>query len=186
MLSKYTFLTITLLTSSFALADISKPTDTYKELVDKTGAITFPADFQTQLVHVGTTVVLSEEKVTPQNINGIYTQKEAIDAYNKTGQWPDGTLFVKDVKLTKGERLTTGAVFHQRGNDVFFVMIKDTEGRFTDNVNWGDGWGWAMFDAEPKQNVSPNKEFCQGCHAPRQSNDWLYTDQYPSIVKEFF
>lgn len=64
-------------------------------------------------------------------------------------------------------------------------MIRDNEGRFKDNPNWGDGWGWGMFGVEPTVNESPNKEFCQGCHNPRKDNNYLYTDQYPSIVKEF-
>ncbi|GAL33273.1 hypothetical protein JCM19240_1969 [Vibrio maritimus] len=43
----------------------------------------------------------------------------------------------------------------------------------------GDVWSRATV------NESPNKEFCQGCHNPRKDNNYLYTDQYPSIVKEF-
>lgn len=181
--------TITLaLTMLFALgahASISNPSHTYNELVDRSGNISFPADYQKELVHVGTTAVIAPDSKKVQNLNGIYTQKVAVNYYNEKGEWPDGTVFVKDVKLALSEHLTTGLVFHQRGNDVFFVMVRDNKDRFTGNPNWGDGWGWAMYGAEPTVNESPNKEFCQGCHNPRKDNHYLYTDQYPSIVKEF-
>ena len=154
----------------------------YAQLVDEQGNIAFPADFQQSLIHLGTTAVMSES-MRVQNLNGIYTQAEALNAYNQTGLWPDGTLFVKDVKLVSSERLTTGLVYHQQANDVFFVMIKDTQGRFANSPHWGEGWGGAMFDATPKVNVSENKAQCQACHAPRRENDWLYTDQYPALFK---
>ncbi|BEU05031.1 hypothetical protein OAG1_38310 [Agarivorans sp. OAG1] len=153
----------------------------YAELVGTQGEIAFPADFQRNLVHLGTTAVMSES-MRVQNLNGIYTQAAAVEAYNSTGKWPDGTLFVKDVKLVSSERLTTGLVYHQQANDVFFVMIKDTQGRFANNPHWGEGWGWAMFDATPTVNVSESRAQCQACHAPRRDNDWLYTDQYPALL----
>ena len=34
-------------------------------------------------------------------------------------------------------------------------MIKDAKGRFPGNDLWGDGWGWALFEAkDPKKNVA--------------------------------
>ncbi len=29
----------------------------------------------------------------------------------------------------------------------WFVMMKDTKGRYAGNKLWGDGWGWSWFDA---------------------------------------
>lgn len=170
------------LLSSSAFAALETPADTYQDLVGKKGEISFPASFQTELTHLGTTVVIGED-MKPANLNGIYTQKVSIEHYNQTGEWLDGTVFVKDVKFVKSERLTTGLVGHQEGNDIFFVMIKDNKNRFSNDDNWGDGWGWAMFGSEPTVNESTNKDFCQGCHMPRKDNQWLYTDQYPALIK---
>ncbi|RJG50501.1 cytochrome P460 family protein [Motilimonas pumila] len=165
-----------------AMAALNDPAGTYQDLVDQQGEIHFPVDFQTELVHLGTTVVMAED-MKPANLNGIYTQQKAINHYNQTGEWLDGTVFVKDVKFVPTERLTTGLVGHQEGNDIFFVMVKDNQQRFSGHENWGDGWGWAMYGAKPTMNESPNKEFCQGCHMPRKDNQWLYTDQYPALLK---
>jgi hypothetical protein len=36
-------------------------------------------------------------------------------------------------------------------------MIKDKKGRFPENANWGEGWGWALFNAgEIEKNASAN------------------------------
>lgn len=173
---------VTCIFANSAFAALNEPADSYIELVNNQGDIVFPHEFQTELVHLGTTVVIGED-MKPANLNGIYTQRAAIDHYNKTGEWLDGTVFVKDVKLVPTERLTTGLVGHQEGNDVFFVMVKDNENRFSESEHWGDGWGWAMFGAKPTHNESPNKEFCQGCHSPRKDTQWLYVDQYPALLK---
>ncbi|RKF15771.1 hypothetical protein DBZ36_15455 [Alginatibacterium sediminis] len=164
-------------------ASLADPADTFGELVDDTGTIAFPHAFQTQLVHLGTTAVVGENMLL-KNLNGIYTQEASIEIYNQTGLWPDGTVFVKDVKHVSSERLSTGLVYHQQNNDIFFVMVKDTQQRFTQNQHWGEGWGWAMFGQAPEMNESPNRQFCQACHAPRESNDWLFTDQYPALLKQ--
>ncbi|GLP95536.1 hypothetical protein GCM10007895_08420 [Paraferrimonas sedimenticola] len=163
------------------MAELANPADTYQELVSASGEIAFPADFQTQLIHLGTNAVMGEGGEV-QNLNGIYTQKLALEAFNQTGEWPDGTVFFKDIKFAKAEKLNTGTVYHQQGSDIFFVMVKDTRGRFVSSPHWSDGWGWAMFDPEPKANVSPNSSFCKTCHAPRQHTDWLYIDQYPALI----
>ncbi len=52
----------------------------YAELVGTQGEIAFPADFQRNLVHLGTTAVMSES-MRVQNLNGIYTQAAAVEAY---------------------------------------------------------------------------------------------------------
>jgi hypothetical protein len=34
-------------------------------------------------------------------------------------------------------------------------MIEDSQGRFKGNNLWGDGWGWALFEArDPKKQVA--------------------------------
>ncbi|GLS83057.1 cytochrome P460 family protein [Paraferrimonas haliotis] len=161
--------------------DISDPKQSYAQLVDDKGNISFPTHFQTDLVHLGTTAVFADGKQL-QNLNGIYTQKLSIEHFNKTGEWLDGTVFFKDIKFVEKQPMTTGLVYHQQGNDVFFVMIKDNKGRFAGNPHWGEGWGWAMFDAEPGDNISDNRQFCQACHEPRKDWQWLHLEQYPKLI----
>ena len=79
--------------------------------------------------------------------------------------------------------MTTGTV--SRGAEVegWFIMIKDTKGRFKSNSLWGNGWGWALFNAsDPKNTVTKDyKTECLGCHIPARDKDWIYTEGYHSF-----
>lgn len=73
-----------------------------------------------------------------------------------------------------------------RGDEVegWFVMVKDTKGRFGSNPLWGDGWGWALFNADrPNIPVTRNyKTECVGCHVPARDDDWIYLSGYPVLT----
>ena len=77
--------------------------------------------------------------------------------------------------------------FPYQGTDIkiWFVMIKDSKGRFPGNDLWGDGWGWALFEAkEPARNVATDyKTDCKLCHVPAKKDDWVYIRGYPVLKK---
>jgi hypothetical protein len=64
-------------------------------------------------------------------------------------------------------------------------MVKDSKGRFPKNDLWGDGWGWALFEAkDAKKNVATDyKTDCRTCHVPARKDDWLYIRGYPVLAK---
>jgi hypothetical protein len=75
-----------------------------------------------------------------------YASPGSAEAYRKTGKFPDGTVLVKGVFGTEHAQMTTGDAHWASGTKVWFVLIKDEKGRFTDNPLWGDGWGWACLN----------------------------------------
>ena len=64
------------------------------------------------------------------------------------------------------------------------VLVKDTEGRFSSNPLWGDGWGWALFNVDQTDTpVTKNyKTECLGCHIPARNDDWIYLSGYPVLT----
>jgi len=116
-------------------------------------------------------------------MHNVYTQPETITAFNKTGEFPDGAVLVKEVRETKVDGLTTGHTAWSTNMKLWFVMIKDRKERFEDSDHWGDGWGWALFEArDPSKNVSAGYDTsCLGCHVPAEDSDWVYTYGYPSL-----
>jgi hypothetical protein len=92
-------------------------------------------------------------------------------------------VLVKEVHETKTDQLTTGHASWSTDIKIWFVMIKDREQRFKDNDHWGDGWGWALFEAkDPTKNVSVGYDSsCLSCHAPVEDSDWVYTYGYPDL-----
>jgi hypothetical protein len=65
----------------------------------------------------------------------------------------------------------------------WFVMVKDSQGRYSGNKLRGDGWGWSWFDAaNPSKTTSTDyKTDCLPCHVPAQASDWVYVGGYPPL-----
>ncbi len=111
-----------------------------------------------------------------------------MEAYRKTGKFPDGATIVKELRASKSDNYTTGQGVSYASNSIkqWFVMIKDAKGRFAGNPLWGEGWGWALYKPGNKStNISTDyKADCLGCHIPAKNKDWVYVEAYPTLQKK--
>ncbi len=150
--------------------------------VDESGEISFPSDFRSTMVHLGSWFVPDGGA---SGFHGVYTEKESLDAYRKTGVFPDGATLVKELRVSVAGNYTTGQGVSHETTDIkqWFVMIKDASGRFEENPLWGDGWGWALYKPDDLQtNLASNyKADCLGCHIPARETDWIYVEAYPIL-----
>lgn len=151
--------------------------------VDQDGNISLPKGYKQTWAHLGSWAVAKKPGEAIHEMHDVYTQSETIGAFNKTGEFPDGAVLVKEVRNAKAGGLTTGHAIWSADVKIWFVMIKDRKERFKDNDHWGDGWGWALFEAtDPRKNVSVGYDTsCISCHAPVEDSDWVYTYGYPSL-----
>jgi len=156
--------------------------DPFSPIVDEKGNISFPTDFRISMVHLGSWFV---PEGGASGFHDVYTEKSSAEAYRKTGKFPDGATLVKELRASKAGTYTTGANVSYATADLkqWFVMVKDTKGRFADNPIWGDGWGWALYKPDAKTvNVATDyKKDCLGCHIPAKDKDWIYTEAYPTL-----
>jgi hypothetical protein len=92
-------------------------------------------------------------------------------------------VLVKELLTATTNTMTTGEVSHATETEGWFIMIKDTQGRFKGNGLWGDGWGWALFNAdEPATTATEDyKAECLPCHVPAENDDWIYLRGYPEL-----
>lgn len=158
----------------------------FSPYVDPDGAITRPTNYRTQWAHLGSFAVIPGEEVEDPAAPGfhdVYTQPSTVEAYRKSGQFPDGAVLVKEIRTLDSAIMTTGEAYWAAEPSVWFVMVKNRKGRFPNNPKWGDGWGWALFKAEnPSVDVSKNyKEDCLSCHLPAKETDWVYVQGYPTL-----
>jgi len=153
--------------------------------VDQDGNIRLPQDYKQKWSHLGNWAVAKKPGKTIHEMHDVYTQPESIVAFNKTGEFPDGAVLVKEVRETKADQLTTGHSAWSTDIKIWFVMIKDRKERFGNSDHWGDGWGWALFEAkDPSKNASAGYDTsCLGCHVPAEDSDWVYTYGYPELKK---
>ena len=151
------------------------------DLADKAGNIRKPNDFRDRYQALGTYTVLGP---TATEMHVTYASPGTAENYRKTGKFRDGTVLVKEVSGTDHAQMTTGDASWASGTKVWFVMIKDEKGRYSNNPLWGDGWGWALFksDAPDKQVATDYKKDCLGCHIPARGTDWVYVQGYPVLA----
>ena len=164
---------------------------TFQTIVDGKGNIQLPLEFRRTWAFLGTWSIAKEDVARSAEasshgaagLHNVYVQADAISAYRKTGEFPDGTVLIKELlKATTGS-MTTGTVSWGHEVEGWFVMVKDRHQRFPDNPLWGDGWGWVLFHADaPELPVTTNyKTECTGCHIPARQNDWIYVEGYPVL-----
>lgn len=156
--------------------------EVYTRYVDEEGTIALPADFRLHWTHLGSWVV-TDPDAPGHGFHDVYTQPEAARAYREQGAFPDGAVLVKEIRGIGSGALTTGKAQWATDPAVWFVMVKDTRGRFPGNPHWQAGWGWALFEAaDPKTNVSEGfEQTCRGCHLPAQHTDWVFVEGYPTL-----
>jgi len=164
---------------------------TYGTLVDDAGNISLPKNFRSDWVFLGTWSIAEKDVERSSEASGhgaaglhnVYTQRGVAEYFQQNGKFPDGAVLVKELFKAVTAPMTTGIV--SRGNDVegWFILVKDAEGRFESNPLWGDGWGWALFNADqPDTPVTENyKTECVGCHIPARNDDWIYVSGYPVL-----
>ena len=168
-----------------ALAQSKSPdfTSGFDSIVAEDGTISLPTtDFRREWTLLGVWIVNGEKDA--KGMHNVYAERGVVDRYRATGQFPDGAVLVKELISASAGDFTTGRISLATGIDGWFVMVKDTKGRFANNLLWGDGWGWAFFKSdEPTKLVTKDyKEECLTCHIPAKDTDWIYTQGYPVLT----
>lgn len=162
--------------------DAAPATSTAKRLLQ------IPAtDYRRDWVQLGIFSVLADAPDEgAKELHIVYTQPESVDAYRRTGTFPDGAVLIKDVFATRTESLTTGTSSYAEALIGRFIMVKDqTDSHAGASPLWGDGWGWAFYEgADTETTVTTDYQAdCLGCHEPARDQDLVYVQGYPILER---
>jgi hypothetical protein len=113
--------------------------------------------------------------------SNVFVTPAAYRAFLRTGHWPDGTLFLleirgaeENVSINSGGR-TQGAVV------AIEAAVKDTR-RYPDG-----GWAYFSFDGPqgPKDSAAPfpRDASCYSCHSQHGAVEWTFTQFYPTLLE---
>lgn len=162
----------------------------------ETGTISVPPNY-TEWPTLGTWAHAKVEgEPGLQEYHVVYTQPDTIKYYNEKNRFPDGAVLVKELLNADTMSMTTGpAVGHATTIKGWFVLVRDTKGRFKESSLWGDGWGWSLFNSDDrKHTVSKDYKIdCLPCHTPARelashkavdADKWIYSFGYPVLHKE--
>ena len=152
-------------------------------VVDGNGNTHVPEGYRRDYEYLGSWAVGADHSPGSKEIHVVYASPGGAAAYRASGHFQDGTVLVKEVFEAATASMTTGTVSHPEVLKGWFVMVRDATGRHDGNRLWGDGWGWAWFDAgNPTKTTSTDYTTnCRGCHVPAQTTDWIYVGGYQSL-----
>lgn len=156
-----------------------------ESVADAHGNLHVPSNYRKSYDYLGTWAIAADKGAGSKQLHEVYASPGAVDGYKKNGQFPDGTVLVKEVYETSTAPMTTGTVSRVETLKGWFIMVKAAKNPYPDSKLWGDGWGWSWIDAG-QTSVSPTKDYkseCLGCHVPAKDTDWIYVQGYPVLKK---
>lgn len=163
----------------------AKQTKPESSVVDARGSLRVPEDYRTSYQFLGSWALPADTGKSTKEIHNVYASPGAIDAYRKTGHFPEGAVLVKERFHTATQQMTPGTVSHADKLVGWFVMVKESKNLHPENKLWGDGWAWSYFDsANPQKTTSTNfRVDCLNCHQPAHATDYIYTLGYPTLAR---
>ena len=154
-----------------------------KTAVDAHRNLHVPDAYRTTYQALGSWAVAADRGKGSKELHVVYASPGTIAAYRENGRFADGAVLVKEVFYAATGKMKTGTVSHAEMLKGWFVMVKDSNGRYPGSKLWGDGWGWSWFDAaSPSKTTSTDyKTDCQPCHVPARASDRIYVGGYPPL-----
>src|SRR5258707_13665298 len=132
---------------------------------DTNGNLHVPNAYRTTYEFLGTWAVAADHGQGSQELHVVYASPGTITAYRRDGHFPDGTVLVKEVHFAETGQMTTGTISHADKLRGWFVMVKDSLGRYPGNNMWGVGWGGGWCDAANPSTASRYLPLPVGCEA---------------------
>jgi hypothetical protein len=189
------FFSAVALTAVFAQSESngdSAPTTRMRYLPEYTasGDLILPKNFN-DWVFVGS-------PLTPNALNGgkanfpefhtVYIEPGSFEIYKKTSEFPEGTIFFKELQLTLPAENTDGSRTEASGRGFFPGKLNGADVTVKDSKRYADtgGWGYYNFNHhEPKAltaKLRPKSE-CAFCHMASAKKDDVWTQFYPLLDK---
>jgi hypothetical protein len=157
---------------------------------DSDGKLELPTGFRAW-VFVGAPLTpngLNDGKANFPEYHHVYVEKKNVDAYLKTGEFPEGTVIVKELTRVLSPTFPDGSRREPSGRGYFNgeyngidVTVKDSQ-RFAKT----NGWGFFTFGHHPLPYAASAAEKpvteCAGCHlANVAATDMTWIQFYPLL-----
>lgn len=105
--------------------------------------------------------------------DNVFVQPEAYDAFLRDGVWPEGTMFVLELRGSETKRVPNNGGYFQSELHGIEVSVKDSA-RFKGR--------WAYFDFGMAQTAAPQPQTgCFACHQQHGAADMTFVQFYPTL-----
>jgi hypothetical protein len=154
------------------------------------GDLILPKNFN-EWVFVGSPLTpnaLNGGKANFPEFHNVYIEPGSYEIYKKTGEFPEGTIFFKELQLTLPAENPDGSRTEPSGRGFFPGKLNGADVTVKDTKRYADtgGWGYYNFNHhEPKAptaKLQPKSE-CAFCHMASAKKDDVWTQFYPLLDK---
>jgi hypothetical protein len=120
--------------------------------------------------------------------HNVYVHPEAFKAYRATGDWPEGTILLKELQLTQAGTNPDGSSLASSGRGYFPAELNGIDISVKDSTRFADSNGWGFFNfghhAPPYAETAPAQavEACAGCHMANATN-MVFSQYYTPILQ---
>jgi len=125
--------------------------------------------------------------VTPNDMNqgaaafpefhDVYIDRAAYAVYKRTGEFPEGTVFVKELVSVGAKNASSGNGYFPGKPGGVAASVKDTS-RFGGDRH---GWGYFDFGTDKKTAKVMSAAACNACHKAGPTEDMVFTQFYPVL-----
>ena len=142
------------------------------------------AHYRTLCQALGKWAVADDSGQGSKEIHAVYAAPGAVDAYRKTGHFPNAAVLMKEFFATSTNEATTGTVSHADKLKGWFVMVRETAGDRTRQPVWG-GRRVGMVVVRRRQAA---QGYVDGvpfrlheCHVAATATGRIYVNGYPVL-----
>ncbi len=121
----------------------------------------------------------------------VYVEARNLDAYLKTGSFPEGTVLVKELTRVLNPTFPDGSRTEPSGRGYFNGMFNGIDVSVKDSKRFPNtnGWGYFTFGHHPEPYATTAAESsvaeCAGCHiANVAKTDMTWVQFYPLLLKK--
>lgn len=168
--------------------DGAQATKRYLPEYTESGDLVLPKNFH-EWVYVGSPLTpnaLNGGKANFPEFHNVYIEPGSYAIYKKTGEFPEGTIFFKELQLVLPGQNPDGSRTEASGRGYFPGKFNGADVTVKDSKRYADtgGWGYYNFNHhEPKAataKVRPKAE-CAFCHMASAKKDDVWTQFYPLL-----
>ena len=133
-------------------------------------------------VYVGTPLTpndLNDGKANFPEFHNVYIDPDSFSHLEKTGEYRDGTVIVKELVSVGAKEASSGNGYFQGDFIGLEVSVKDAKRYPTDPGNWGY-YSFGHSYPLKEQSAKNRTDECNGCHQ-RHAVNFVFSQYYPVL-----
>jgi hypothetical protein len=157
---------------------------------DSDGKLKLPTGFR-KWVFLGSPLTpngLNNGKAAFPEFHNVYVEKKNVDAYMKTGTFPEGTIIIKELTRVLNPTFPDGSRKEPSGRGYFNGEFNGIDASVKDSKRFAktNGWGYFTFGHHPMPYETTAAEAsatqCAGCHTTYVAKtDMTWIQFYPLL-----